>query len=55
MSIYLAWSLNLGCKVQGHNFVCIFHEQSCFVFVLYNTNIVGCYKYFVLQLARSFS
>jgi hypothetical protein len=47
MSIWVGvWTLDARFY---YNFDCIFHFTIMFVFVLYNTNIIDCYKYFVLQ------
>ncbi len=49
MHDHLSWSLDLRCKVLNIILIAFFISQSCFVFVLYNTNIIDYNKYFVLQ------
>jgi len=49
MQEHLGWGLDLGCKVQNIILITFFISQSCFVFLLYNTNSINYYKYFVLQ------
>jgi hypothetical protein len=52
MHEHLDCSLVLNVRFKNVILIAFFIAQSCFVFLLYNTNTINCYTYFVLQMGK---